>query len=438
MKQAILTFVIISLVTGVLTGCFRKPSKKKSARQTQTSLNPLVKTEGRALVADFDRNGQYEPFFVKGVAYSPIPVGRHPSDWGWGQSEVDGIDNIFDDEKLLRRDFAFLKDMGCNTIRLWKANSTFNKSNNRFPNFMTKRTLDLADEYGIKVIPGFWIDTSLPKCSNYRMIYSAPDFTKESIRAAYIKDFVKFVNQFKSHPAVLFWAIGNENNLHIDSLNFEQMSSLYSLADDMAAAAHQAEGTSFHPVAFVNGDLAEIGEIIYDTLDSNLNHLDIWGANVYRGNSFGNLFNDYAQRSEKPFWISEYGLDSWNSLSYGAPAAGGEDQDTQAQWIGNLWDEIAANKDIVIGATVMEYSDEWWKPDEWISKGGYNSTHDFFGTGPKDFDCNGSIDWYPPAPDNYFHQEWFGIMSVEDRTLEIDNATPKKAYYTLREKFRVN
>ena len=41
-----------------------------------------VKVEGRQLLVDFDRNGVYEPYLIKGVGYSPFPVGRHPSDWG--------------------------------------------------------------------------------------------------------------------------------------------------------------------------------------------------------------------------------------------------------------------------------------------------------------------------------------------------------------------
>lgn len=35
-----------------------------------------VKLEGRQLVADFDEDGRYEPFFVKGVGYAPVPIGQ--------------------------------------------------------------------------------------------------------------------------------------------------------------------------------------------------------------------------------------------------------------------------------------------------------------------------------------------------------------------------
>ena len=434
MKRAILTIIIISLLPGLIAGCSKKQNKKRNPKK-QAYSKPLVKVKGRTLLADYDKNGQYEPFFIKGVGYHPMPVGRHPSDWGWQESFEDRIDNIFNDEELLRRDFEFLKKMGCNTIRIWKANNTFRKGKKRYPNRMTTKTLDLAEEYGIKVIAGFWIDTKEPKCGKKGPIYKTPDFTKEGIRIRHIKPFVKFINRFKKHPAILFWAIGNENNYHIDSLDFDKMQAFYSLINEMASAAHKAEGKRYHPVAFVNGDIETIGEIIYETADIDMEHLDVWGTNVYRGESFGNLFEDYSQRSQKPLWISEYGLDSWNSVHHTTPTAGGEDQETQAKWVGNMWGEIVANKKIVIGATVMEYSDEWWKPNEWLHKGQYNNTHDHFGTGPQDFDCDGNIDWYPPAPDNFFHQEWFGIMSIKEQDFDLDNVIPKKVYYTLKEKF---
>jgi len=36
----------------------------------------VVKLEGRQLVTDYDQNGTYEPYFVKGIGYAPIPIGH--------------------------------------------------------------------------------------------------------------------------------------------------------------------------------------------------------------------------------------------------------------------------------------------------------------------------------------------------------------------------
>ena len=90
---------------------------------------------------------QYEPYFIKSVNYNPVPIGRSPGDRGWKDIEKGRIDNIFNDEKRRRRDFALLKEMDYNTIRIRKANSTFQKRRNRFTNRMTGKTLDIAEEF---------------------------------------------------------------------------------------------------------------------------------------------------------------------------------------------------------------------------------------------------------------------------------------------------
>ncbi|HQP12675.1 MAG TPA: hypothetical protein PK470_07925, partial [Candidatus Omnitrophota bacterium] len=43
---------------------------------------PYVKVEGRQLLTDFDRDGRYEPFLVKGMGYSNTPIGSFPSQYG--------------------------------------------------------------------------------------------------------------------------------------------------------------------------------------------------------------------------------------------------------------------------------------------------------------------------------------------------------------------
>ena len=83
-----------------------------------------VKTEGRTLVADFDEDGTYTQFRVEGVGYSPTPIGRHVSDWGYPDVNNPNPDNIYDDPAILDRDFQLLQDMNANAIRIWKGEDT--------------------------------------------------------------------------------------------------------------------------------------------------------------------------------------------------------------------------------------------------------------------------------------------------------------------------
>lgn len=41
-----------------------------------------VKVSGRKLLTDFDNDGVYTQFQIRGAGYSPTPIGRYPSDWG--------------------------------------------------------------------------------------------------------------------------------------------------------------------------------------------------------------------------------------------------------------------------------------------------------------------------------------------------------------------
>ncbi len=392
-----------------------------------------VKVVGRQLMADFDGNGTYEPYRIKSVGYSPYPVGTFPSQWGTceyvgGPNPIScDVVDVFDRPELMDRDFPLLVAMNANTIRAWSE--------------VTTNLLNKAQEYGLKVIAGFWVSTSGSECVNDQMVYNVPDFTDPMIRSDYKSRFVTYVNTFKNHPAVLFWAIGNENNNHLDPNNLTQIQAWYSLANEMAELAHQAEGANYHPVALVNGDIQYIGSSAYGTTDSQMNHLDIWAVNIYRADSFGNLFTEFQAKSTKPLWIAEYGVDSWFT-DLQNPQNSFEDTTTQSQWVGRLWDETVTNKSICIGATVMEFADEWWKPMGW---GGSDpgtvseiTTQDHDGVGPLDTSCpsDGTIDWYSASQDNYFNEEWWGIMKIEPGASgQLDIIIPRPVYTVLTNRF---
>jgi hypothetical protein len=401
-----------------------------------------VKVQDSQLLVDFDEDGVYEPYIIKGVGYAPYPIGRHVSDWGYEDPNDPRPDNIYDDSDILNRDFELLQEMNVNTIRIWKGNNT--QDGLRFPNKITQNTLDSAEAHGIKVIAGFWIDTSGPWCDGQQIQYTPPAFLDPSNceytyqRTNIVFKFKAYVEQFKDHPAILFWAIGNENNNFIPS---EYAPYWYSLINQMAYEAHLSEGATYHPVAVVNGDLGYVGDPAAGASDALMPSLDIWGANVYRGevgNSFGDLFDDYASRTNKPLWISEFGIDAWFSTNLSNPDEGYEDQERQALWAGKLWDEIISNSDITIGATIMEYSDEWWKPYEWMYLGS-NYVQDHFGYGPRDTDCppDGVPDWYPPSPDSYFNEEWWGVMAIEENPIpyQPNIMNPRMVYDTLQDRF---
>ncbi len=412
------------------------------------AAEPLVKVEGRKLLTDFNQTGTYQPYVIKGVGYNPDPIGRHPSDWGYAPSDPRPIHNIFNDPDILNRDFPIIKAMGANTIRIWGGQDSSQRSGTvvRFPNRLTQTTLDIAEANGIKVIAGFWVNgLGGYSCTNGQSVYGTGiDVKDPNMRNQLMQNFKAYVRAFKDHKAILFWAIGNENNLQFNYSDPQQIRAWYSLVNDMAKAAHEVEGPNYHPVAVVNGDLGFVGDANASSADAQMPDLDIWGSNVYRGQSFGNLFSSYKSLSTKPLWISEFGLDAWHvdDPAKQNPDIGHEDTLLQAQWDGNLWDEIAANTDVAIGGTIMAYSDQWWQPYEWLcgSSSEYcNGTQNHFGTGPRDISCpvDGIPDTYPAAADQYDNQEWYGMVSIRKNPdpKKPDIVTPRPVYATLQSKF---
>jgi hypothetical protein len=326
---------------------------------------PYVKVQGKNLVTDFDQDGKYEPFFIKGVDYEPMPITRHVSDWGWPLG-YPANNNIYDDDAILTRDFTNLRNLGANTIRIWNAND-ISQPDGRYPNRMTSKTLDYARNNNIKVIAGFGMGQAGELiCSGSTKVYNTfINYKDANVRNAIINKFKAFITTFKNRPEILFWVIGNENNYNLNKLDLVQIKAYYSLANQMAAEAKAIEGVNYHPVAIVDGDIEFIGRQDYGTRDEDLPFIDLWGVNSYRGMTFGNLFNDFSALSQKPLYVSEFGADAFHSNDALNPAAGAENQNEQAQWDGLLWDEIVANGGKTIGGTVMEYADEWWKPYEW-------------------------------------------------------------------------
>ena len=97
---------------------------------------------------------------------------------------------------------------------------------------------------------------------------------------------------------------------------------------------------------------------------ANLTGIGAWAANVYRGFTFGPLFQTYAASSGKPFVVGEYGIDAYDMTTRR------ENGDLQSEWVRRLMRELEANaascvggcaSEVAAGGFVMSWSDEWHK-----------------------------------------------------------------------------
>lgn len=315
-----------------------------------------------------------EPFTVKGVSYQPTPIG----------APISGtiIDDIYTNAQILARDMAMLRAMGANTIRTWAQPPD-------------TALLDACYNGGIepiRVILCFWVP------QDPGINYASP-----STALAIETEFRDVVDQFKDHPALLAWGIGNENNCNYA----RPLSEWYALANDLAAAAYEEEGAVYHPCVLVNGGLRDLGDSSIGSDDLSLDMIDIWGVNIYPGATFHCTFKYFDTMSMKPLVATEYGIDAMDHRVFA------EYEATQADFVTAQWRELRAG---CIGGSVMAYSDEWWKA-------GSPSTQDYGG-------------YYTSAhPDGFSDEEWWGIVRPIDNGAAPDILEPRQVYFDLGREF---
>ena len=307
-----------------------------------------IAIDGRRLLVDG------VPFHIRGVCWNPVPLGgTHPADLDYAGA--------------VEEDAELMEAIGINVVRTYEP--------------LTERgVLDTLQEHGIRVL-------------NSVYVYGGDAASVVTAR----------VNSVADHPAILGWVLGNEwnyNGLYVDLSHADALARL-----NEAATLIRAADTT-HPIITVYGEVPTVA-----TIDA-MPQVDIWGINAYRGISFGDLFDVWAERSEKPMFLGEYGADAYNANTDAYDPA------SQAMAVRALTEEIAEHgsafetNGVAVGGTIFEWSDEWWKDTS-----GSADEQDIGGIAP-----GGG-----PFPDSTFNEEWWGLVEVD--------RTPRAAYTALGEVF---
>ncbi len=261
------------------------------------------------------------PFELKGVGWSPMPV---------GSTNTAGYTLHY--TAYADQDVPLIAGLNANVVKTYNAFEL---------NDSGRLLLDELYARGVMVImtvmPSYW--------------------------DAENKAYLQAVNTFKGHPAILMWLLGNElnyNKLYNGSLSLDQAIDYVRTAiDDI----HAADGE--HPVAVSWGNAPTANYI------SALQAADVWALNLYPFLSLSERFDEWLARSKKPIFVGEYGADAYNAM------LGAEDQDKQAEATQVLTEQIIENysavtpSKAVLGGCIFELADEWWK-----AKGTSPSSHD--------------------------------------------------------------
>lgn len=352
-----------------------------------------------------------QPFIVKGIGYGPEKVGEDPNiatlrNWMFVDDNRNGRvdaaydafvdvngDNAQDAAEPAIGDWALLRDMGANTIRLYHhpsddpsvqagygGNTSVLLQFNRAPDKALLR--DAFNRFGIRVAMGDFFGAyriGSGVASSTTTVYS--DSTQ---RARMIASVQQMVTDFKDEDFLLMYVLGNENNLAAFTATDAQSDpESFAEAIGEAVALIKAQDPN-HPVAVSLGDLPA-------DLTSRLANLplgqrpDILGSNVYRGTAFETIFaSATAAGWLGPVLFTEYG-------DQAASFIGSELNETQqSNVLAEGWNDIVANvagsgTGRAIGGLAFAWLDNWWQegtPNEHTINGGFeNEWHGFASQG---------------------------------------------------------
>lgn len=292
------------------------------------------------------------PYLIKGVCYNPVPLGSDHRDFN-----------------NLSEDLALMKEAGINTIRVYSPVDD-------------QQVLDEIHEAGIKVIIGFGYNQN-----GYFDILSGT--------------FIDYINNYKDHPAILFWELGNEYNYHPEWFEGD-MKNWYSSLNKAANLIHQNDIS--HPVATAHGELPDSLALSICT------NIDIWGMNVYRWDKPETIFFEWTAISSKPMYLSEAGADSYMTITKDGYEKG-ENEQAQADATVNILNATFNYQDICSGLTLFAFNDELWKA-------GNNDRYDPGGWAP-----NSTSVPYDGAP----NEEYWGIVDI-NRKKKLAFFEVKKIY----------
>ncbi|RZJ69257.1 glycosidase [Flavobacterium sp.] len=365
-------------------------------------------SQGTKLVVDG------KDFIINGMNWDYYPIGTNYSYSLWIQPD-DFIKQALDSE------MALLKNMGVNTIRVYAG--------------MPKKWIEYVyTNYGIYTMLNhsfgrYGVDLNGAYIPNTE--YSDPQ-----VRKFLLGEVNKLATEYKDTKGLLLFLLGNENNYGLfwdgaetQNIPVEQRTStkravaMYKLFNEAAVSMKQIDNS--HPIAFCNGDL-----MFMDIINKECQSFDIFATNVYRGMSFGDLFEKVKREYGKPVLFAEFGADAFNAIT------NQEDQTSQAYYLLNNWKEIYQNAagqgkaQNALGGFTFQFSDGWWK---------YGQTADLDSHDTNASWANGGYVRDYEQGQNNMNEEWFGICAKGPTNEKgLYELFPRAAYYVLKDAHKFN
>ena len=397
---------ILILLLCIITNSVFAQSNKVSVESDNSGMKLIV-------------DGQ--PFIVNGINWDYVPIGFNVLDAKFWEKSDEIIKAGLDEE------MALWQNMGVNAIRtyigmppkwityIYQNFGIYTMINHQF------------GAYGL-TIGGVW---------NPKTKYGDP-----KVRKHLIDESVKMAELYKDTPGLLLFMLGNENNYHLtwegaetdegivindqDEAKRAEARAMYKLFNDATIAMKEID--SNHPIGICNGDL-----LYLDIVAEQCKDLDIYGTNMYRGESFVDAFDRVKKEFGKPILFTEFGSDAYNARD------NREDQHMQAYYMVSNWHEIYENAyglgkaENSLGGFTFQSSDGWFKS-------GFDDRrdadiHDTEASWPS----NGYSRDQAKEGDKNMNEEWFGIAAKGPTDIRgLYTLYPRASYYALKQAHEFN
>lgn len=462
-----------------------------SPRQQLLTLMALLQLNDRAIARRARIEGRQlfvneKPFAVRGICYSPTPINESVYFAPYGDYFTAEYSFIW------LRDLPLIKAMGANVVRIygWQ------------PQNDHTAFLDAVQSAGLYLMATYYMGEETES-----QVGSAAK------RAAVVHGFKQEVAKYADHPSLLFWSFGNELNGvwngYLQALSkskgdedcgwderYDDKGGCWIHTGPVPNETSPCYDTSFcvykrlfsfiHDAATAAKDVADVLVVsafadvdgLYDKAERAGQYaeaMDAWTAQVYRGDTFGNFFEQFGNSTQKPVLLTEYGVDAYHDVcgaggplstkpcynTFGDKSGSHEDERAQAAFARNLTLEIARSSShrsecknagkgtpngdcTCLGGFLMSWTDEYWKGAK--SQAACTPTWGSRGFSPKKCDPHAHITcgnwdasmhdlcgyWLEAAPDHYVNEEWFGITSPTQCADQIDALRPRQIFWLMR------
>ncbi|MFE0180208.1 discoidin domain-containing protein [Streptomyces olivaceus] len=256
------------------------------------------------------------PYQVKGLTWGPSPA---------------------DAERYM----PDLASMGVNTVRTWGTDAS------------SRPLLDSAAAHGVKVIAGFWLQPGGGPGSGGCVDYLTDTAYKDQMLA----EFPRWVQEYKDHPGVLMWNVGNESVLGLQNCyggdELERQRDAYTtFVNDVAKKIHAVDPK--HPVTSTD---AWVGAWPY--YRKNAPDLDLYAVNAY--DAVCDVRSAWEQGGyTKPYIVTESGPPGEWEVPDDANGVPEEPTDqAKAEGYTDAWNCVTGHRGVALGATLFHYGTEY-------------------------------------------------------------------------------